>query len=184
MKKTTWLVFAAAVLVGCSTNAQVPIGKDTVVTMDYTGTLKNGTVFDSSSQHGQPFTFIQGEGQIIPGLAKGLAGLKTGDTKTIVVPAAEAYPYNKNMVVTVPKSQFPKGMDIKDGVEVASRTPNGTLQGKITKVGKDTVTVDFNLPIAGKELIFKVHILGVRKATSDEISGKVKPTPVLPKKKK
>jgi len=87
------------------------------------------------------------------------------------------------MVITVPKSQFPKEMNIKEGAEVATQTPNGPLQGKITKIEKDQVTVDFNPSIAGKELIFDVDILGVRKATPDEISGKVQPTPVLPKKK-
>jgi len=183
MKKLIWLVFAAAVLVGCSANAKIPIAKDTVVTMDYTGKLKDGTVFDASSKHGQPLTFVEGEGKIIPGLEKGLVGLKVGDKKTIDVPADEAYPYNKQMIITVPKSQFPKEMNIKEGAEVATQTPNGPLQGKITKIEKDQVTVDFNPSIAGKELIFDVDILGVRKATPDEISGKVQPKPVLPKKK-
>lgn len=182
MKKFTWLAFAALVLVGCSAHAKVPIGKDTVVTMDYTGKLKDGTVFDSSSVHGKPLTFIAGEGKIIPGLEKALVGMTAGQKKTVVVPASEAYPYNKNMVVTVAKSHFPKGMDIKDGAMVSTQSPNGPLQGKIIKVEKDKVTVDFNPPIAGKELIFEVHILGVRKATPEEISGKVQPKPVLPKK--
>lgn len=93
----------------------------------------------------------------------------------IVVPVDEAYPQNKKMVVTVAKSQFLKGRDIKKGVEVASQTPNGPLQGRITKAENDKVTVDFNPPIAGKELIIDVNILGVRKATAKEISGKVAP---------
>lgn len=182
MKKLIWLVFAAAVLAGCSNNAKIAIAKDDVVTMNYTGKLKDGTVFDASSKHGQPFTFIEGEGKIIPGLDKGLLGMKAGEKKTIDIPASEAYPYQKSLVITVPKTQFPKTIDVKVGTEVASQTPNGPMQGKITKVDGDKVTVDFNLPIAGKELIFDVDILGVRKATPDELSGKVQPKPVLPKK--
>lgn len=181
MKKLIWLVFAAAVLGGCSSNAKISIGKDTVVTMNYTGKLKNGTVFDASSKHGRPFTFVEGEGKIIPGLEKGIIGLKVGDKKTIDIPASEAYPFQKSMVVTVAKNKFPKTIDVKVGTVIASQTPNGPLQGTITKVKGDQVTVNFNLPIAGKELVFDVDILGVRKATPDEIAGKVQPKPVLPK---
>lgn len=178
MKKLLLLAFAAVVLAGCS-KAAVPIGKDTVVTMNYTGKLKDGKVFDSSAQHGQPFTFIDGEGKIIPGLEKGLAGLVAGDKKTIVVPADEAYPYNKNLVITVSRDKLPTTMTVKVGGEVATQTPNGPLAGQITKVEGKQVTIDFNPPIAGKELIFDVHILGVRKATPEEIAGKVPPKPVI-----
>lgn len=182
MKRFILLVLAVGLVAVWGVSAKTPIGKNTVVTLNYTGKLKNGKVFDSSSRHGQPLTFIEGQGQIIPGLAKGLSGLVAGDRKTIVVPPKEAYPYNKNMVITVDRSRLPKTMNVKVGAGVISRSANGTFQGRITKVVGKKVTIDFNPPIAGKELIFKVHILGVRKATKAEISGKVPPKPVLPKK--
>jgi peptidylprolyl isomerase len=61
------------------------------VTVNYTGMLSDGTVFDSSASHGQPFTFTLGVGQVIPGWDKGIVGMKVGDTKTLVIPPADAY---------------------------------------------------------------------------------------------
>ncbi len=62
-----------------------------VVTVNYTGKLADGTVFDSSASHGQPFSFTLGAGQVIPGWDKGLVGMKVGETKTLVIPPSEAY---------------------------------------------------------------------------------------------
>jgi len=71
-------------------NATVAAAGDTV-TLNYTGTLADGTVFDSSASHGQPFSFVLGAGQVIPGWDKGILGMKVGESKTLVIPPADAY---------------------------------------------------------------------------------------------
>ena len=61
------------------------------VTLNYTGKLADGTVFDSSASHGQPFSFVLGAGQVIPGWDKGILGMKVGESKVLVIPPSEAY---------------------------------------------------------------------------------------------
>ncbi len=71
-------------------NTTVAAAGDTV-TLNYTGTLADGTVFDSSASHGQPFSFVLGAGQVIPGWDKGILGMKVGESRTLVIPPADAY---------------------------------------------------------------------------------------------
>jgi peptidylprolyl isomerase len=177
-------VFSVLTLTACAGQKKIPVAKDTVVTVNYTGTLADGSVFDTSIADGkEPLTFVAGEGNMIPGFESALMGMFAGDSKTFTIPAAQAYgPYDKDKVVDVPRSQFPADMDIKEGMAVGRQTDAGTLRGTITKISKDTVTVDFNSPLAGKDLTFNVQVLDVRKATADEISGKAQPAPPAPKK--
>lgn len=157
------------------TNAGLTVAKDTVVTLNYTGTLADGTVFDTSIGK-PPLTFVEGEGHMIPGFEKGIMGMKAGQSKTFTIPASEAYGEpNKNLVVGVPKNQFPKDMVLKVGERVARQTSQGPIPGVITAIGSDTVTVDFNSPLAGKDLTFTVEIISVLKATPAEIAGKTGP---------
>ncbi len=165
----------AVVFAACA--PAVPVAKDTVVTMSYVGKTTDGNVFDSTAGRA-PLTVVIGEGNIIPGLEKGLMGMRAGDKKTIDVAAADAYgPRRDNLVFDVPKSSFPPDLQLKAGLEVVSQTPQGPLPARIVEIDKDTVKVDFNHPLAGKDLIFDVQVLDVRKATPDEISGKVQPAP-------
>ncbi len=156
-------------------NEGLSVEKDTVVTLNYTGTLADGTVFDTSiGKH--PLTFVEGEGRMIPGFEKALVGMKAGQSKTFTVPANEAYGApDKNLIVDVPRAQFPKDMQLTVGEHVARQTAQGPIPGVITAIGADAVTVDFNSPLAGKALTFKVEIISVRKATPEEISGKIAP---------
>jgi len=177
MKRFIFIAIAAVALAGCSSAKNLPVAKDTVVTLNYTGTLKDGTVFDTSVGK-TPLIFVAGEGKMIPGFEKEIMGMKPGQEKTFTIPAADAYGEpNKDLIVDVPRTQFPASMDIKEGMHVARQSAQGPIPGVITKVGADTVTVDFNSPLAGKDLTFKVNIVSVTKATPDEISGKVEPTP-------
>ena len=179
MHKIAYAVLAALVLAGCSAG-KMAVAKDTVVTLNYTGKLADGTVFDTSIGK-SPLTFVEGAGTMIPGFEKAVLGLKAGQKKTFTLTPAEAYGEpNKALIIDVPKSQFPATMDVKAGMHVARETPQGAIPGVITKVGTSTVTVDFNSPLAGKTLTFTVDILSVRKATAAEISGKVQPAPPAP----
>ncbi len=82
---------SAAINTATNTNSLTVAEPNDIVTVNYTGKLANGTVFDSSASHGQPFTFTLGVGQVIPGWDKGIVGMKVGQTKTLVIPPNEAY---------------------------------------------------------------------------------------------
>jgi len=130
------------------------------VTMEYTLTLPDKTVADST-KGGPPFSYIQGKQEIIPGLEKALAGLKAGDKKNVTIPAAEAYgPYDEKKKVDVPKKNVPP--DVK--VETKLRAANG-MEAKVIELKKDSVVVDVNHPLAGKDLTFDVNIIDVEQPT-------------------
>jgi FKBP-type peptidyl-prolyl cis-trans isomerase 2 len=128
------------------------------VTLEYTLTLPDKTVVDSATGQA-PFSYTQGKQEIIPGLEKAMAGLKAGDKKRILVPAAEAYgPYDDKKVVTVPKKNVPP--EVKTGTRLRAR--NG-MEVKVIEVKADSVVIDANHPLAGKDLTFDVNIIKVEK---------------------
>ena len=132
------------------------------VTMDYTLTV-DGQVEDSS-QGKEPLTFVMGEGKIIPGLERQLEGLTQGDTRTITVSPDEGYGQrNPEAVKEIDKSAFKDASAMKVGQVVTAHSQSGhTYHGIITDVRDKTVMVDFNHPLAGKELKFDVKIVDVK----------------------
>jgi FKBP-type peptidyl-prolyl cis-trans isomerase SlyD len=145
------------------------VADDLVVTMDYTLTVDNEIV-DSSEQDG-PIQFLQGHGNIIPGLEAHLGGLAVGESLEVSVVAKDAYgEFDPEQIVDVPISEFPEEICIEPGVELEMKDTEGDqLFARIVSVGKSRVKLDFNHPLAGKELSFKVAILGLRAATPDEL---------------
>lgn len=135
------------------------VGDGMKVTLEYTLTLPDKTVADSTA--GQtPFSYTQGNHEIIPGLEKALTGLKPGDKKRITAPAAEAYGlYDEKKKLTVPKDRVPP--EVKVGTRL--RDQNGQ-EAKVVELKGDSVVVDVNYPLAGKDLTFDVNILKVEKA--------------------
>ena len=90
------------------------VKKGDKVKVDYTGTLEDGTVFDSSEKHGQPLEFEVGAGQVIPGFENGIIGMEKGNEKDIEIKPADAYgEINPEMVKELPKDQFPQDKEIK-----------------------------------------------------------------------
>lgn len=132
------------------------------VRIHYTGTLNNGTVFDSS-QGRDPLEFTVGSGQIIPGLDKALPGMAVGDTKSVPVPAAEAYgARNDEAVMDVPKSEFPDDIPLKAGTMLEMRSPDGkAVPVQITEVKDDAVTLDANHRLAGEDLNFDIELVSI-----------------------
>ncbi|MDI6716675.1 MAG: FKBP-type peptidyl-prolyl cis-trans isomerase [Actinomycetota bacterium] len=117
---------------------------------------------------GQPLMYIHGEGYLIPGLEKGMKGLRAGDKKTIIVQPEEGYglPTADN-IVCVPKDKIPKGAVYHEGDRIPGTSPEGEMRvGKVTKVDKDSVTIDFNHELAGRILQFEVEIIEVVNKTS------------------
>ena len=140
-----------------------------VVAMDYTLHV-DGEVVDSSEGH-EPLEFLQGVGSIIPGLERELYGMAIGETKKVVVAAADAYgEFDEQALVDVPKGEFPSQIPLEPGTELQVRGQDGeTMYGRITNVGEETVQLDFNHPLAGKELNFSVTIAALREASDEEL---------------
>ena len=138
------------------------IEKGRTVTFDYTLTV-DGKVVDSSQGH-QPLQYKHGEGKIIPGLSRQLEGLRVGDEKDIVVASDEAYgKADPKAFQEVPKSRMPKNLALKIGTQLQATSQNGKiLLVTVSQVKKDTVILNFNHPLADKELHFHVKIVGVQ----------------------
>jgi FKBP-type peptidyl-prolyl cis-trans isomerase SlyD len=140
-----------------------------VISFHYTLTDKSGKVIDASKERG-PLSFMEGSGQIIPGLEKQLANLNVGDKRKIQVPAAEAYgERNEQMVVKVEPSQLPKA-DVKPGDRFSGGPEPHAPIFIVTSVTATEVTLDGNHSLAGVDLIFDVELTSVREATEEELS--------------
>ena len=138
----------------------VTAGKE--VSIEYTLTLDDKTVVDTNVG-GEPFTFVQGNQQIIPGLEKEMEGLKVGDNKQVTVQPEDGYGVvNKEAFLEVDKGQLPPEA-LHEGAQIQGQTPEGQpMRGQVKEVKETTVVLDFNHPLAGKTLFFDVKVLGIK----------------------
>jgi len=145
-----------------------------VYSIEYTVVNSRGEVIDSNK--GQlPLEFIGGKGQIIPGLEKEVENMSVGEEKTVFVPASEAYgEYNEEMVDTLPKEQF-EGIELQKGMTLYGQTPDGqTIAVTVKDFDENSVTIDYNHPLAGEDLTFKVKLVSKREATAEEaLTGQI-----------
>jgi FKBP-type peptidyl-prolyl cis-trans isomerase SlyD len=145
--------------------------RNKVVTFHYTLRDKEtGEVLDSSQAYGQPLSVLFGAQNIIPGLEARMEGMEPGEKKTIEVPAAEAYgEKDPNLVQQAPREYF-QGVELEKGLPLQAQTPEGQIINMIVvDFDENTVTVDMNHPLAGKDLVFDVEVVDVRDATLEEI---------------
>ncbi len=141
-----------------------------VIGFHYTLTDKTGTVLDSSIGD-EPLYFLENSQQIIPGLESVIALMNVGDKKKIEVEAANAYgDVNPELVVKVKKTQFPPDAQLTVGDQFQVNNDAHSPVFTIMSIETDEVTVDGNHPMAGKDLIFDVEIVGMRPATAEEVS--------------
>ena len=145
------------------------VADDLVVSMDYTLTV-DGKIVDSSEEDG-PIQFLQGYGNIIPGLEAHLGGLAIGESLQVSVAAKDAYgEFDPEQIVDIPLDEFPEEICIEKGVELEMKDQDGDLLfAKVVSVGKSRVKLDFNHPLAGKPLTFDVTIVALRPATPEEM---------------
>ena len=140
-----------------------------VVTFHYSLTNVDGDTIDSSKS-GEPFSFLEGAAQIIPGLEKAMLDLKAGDKKKIRVQAAEAYGERaETMVVKVPREKLPT-QEIRVGDRFRGGPDEHSPVFMVKEVTDTIVTLDGNHPLAGQDLNFAVEIVDVREATAEELS--------------
>ena len=148
--------------------------QNSVVGIEYEVKEAGTTEVVDSNKGGQPLEFIMGKGQIIPGLENALLGMNEGDNGDIMVKAADAYgDVNPEAMQTLPKEQF-EGVDLVEGMSLYGQGEDGqTVQVIVKSFDDKEVNVDFNHPLAGKDLMFSVKVLSARAATEDEISSGV-----------
>ena len=131
------------------------------VKVHYTGKLQDGSVFDSSEGK-SPLEFELGAGMMIAGFDKAVTGMKLGDKVTANIPSAEAYgPVRKEMIMDVPKTQLPEGMNPNVGDKLAIQQPQGAVPVTVTHVDDEKVTIDANHELAGKDLIFDIELVEI-----------------------
>jgi FKBP-type peptidyl-prolyl cis-trans isomerase SlyD len=147
------------------------IGKGSVVGIDYTLHLGDGEIVDKS-EHGEPLTYLHGEGQIVPGLEAALEGLEAGSKKQVVVEPAEGYgEHDDRGIQTVPRKAFPPDFEPEIGMSLTAEGPGGeAVPFSVREVRPDEVVIDLNHPLAGKTLHFDVTVRDVRQATDEELS--------------
>ena len=154
------IIFLAAILVSGCGGIKAETG-DTVK-IHYTGTLNNGTVFDTSLE-GQPLKFTIGQGQLISGFEQAVIGMKVGDSKTVNIPANEAYgPYRDDLVITVNLSQLPDNTEVGQQLQMME-TDGSVLVVTVIGISETTATLDANHLLAGEDLIFEIEIIEIEK---------------------
>jgi FKBP-type peptidyl-prolyl cis-trans isomerase SlyD len=146
------------------------VADDVVVSIDYTLTV-DGNIVDSSEEN-KPLEYLQGYQNIIPGLEKELTGMQIGESRDVTVLPKDGYgEKDPNALIEVPRSEFPKDFELKTGLELQLQNEdNELLNAIIVDVGSKTVKLDLNHPLAGKELFFRVTVVGLREPTEEEIS--------------
>lgn len=146
------------------------VADDVVVSIDYTLTV-DGEVVDTT-EGDEPLQFLQGHQNIIPGLEHELTGMKIGDSKQVVVPPTEAYgEVDPENIIEVPRTEFPPEIPLEPGTELEVKNADGeVLSATIAEITGDTVKLDFNHPLAGKQLTFDVKIVDLRTATEEELA--------------
>ncbi len=145
------------------------IADDVAVTMHYTLTI-DGEVVDTSEGE-EPIYFLQGHQNIIPGLERELYGMAPGDSQEATVKPEDAYgEVNPDDIQEVSKEEFPDDFPLEPGVGLDMQNQEGELlEAIVHSVGEDTVKLDFNHPLAGKTLHFKVTVVALRTATEEEL---------------
>lgn len=146
------------------------IANGTVVSIDYKLHLGDGKVVDASEE-GEPLTYLHGEGQIVPGLERELAGLGAGDARKVVVTPADGYGERDLAgMQRVDRTAFPPDVELTVGQELSAVGPDGeVVPFVVQEVGLDKVLIDLNHPLAGKTLHFDVTVREVRSATAEEL---------------
>jgi peptidylprolyl isomerase len=132
------------------------------VRIHYTGTLEDGTQFDSSEGR-DPLQFAVGSGQVIPGFENAVEGMAVGDKKSVTIQPEQAYGQRHDQLVQeVPKEQLPDGLTPAVGMELQAKDQSGqVMRLSVTAIGDESITVDGNHPLAGETLNFDIELVEI-----------------------
>jgi len=130
------------------------------VSVHYTGKLENGEIFDSSSGR-RPMTFTVGTGQIIRGFDEAVLGMAVGDKKTVTIAPEMAYgPRQLELIVDIPRTTVPEGMDLEKGMMIELVDPQGNrIPAEVFEILDEVVKMDLNHFLAGKTLVFDIEVV-------------------------
>ena len=137
-------------------------GNGNSVKVHYTGKFDDGTVFDSSTGC-EPLQFTIGEGQVIPGFEQGVIGMNPDETRTVAIPADEAYgPHREELVTVIDRNQLPPDMVLSLGQQLQARqADNQSYVVTVTDIAGSNVILDANHPLAGKDLTFDIQLVEI-----------------------
>ena len=146
------------------------VANDLVVVIDYSLHV-DGELVDSSDEQ-EPLQYLQGHNNIIAGLEREMLGMKIGESKKVVVSAEEGYgEFDPEDFLEVPKNQFPTDIPVEVGIELQVEDEDGNpTYARIEEVENNVVTLNFNHPLAGKELHFTVKVLALREPNAEELA--------------
>ena len=153
------LVLMAALVVGCAGASGAAVGDS--VQVHYTGSLSDGTVFDSSEGR-EPLSFVIGDGTMISGFDAAVRGMEVGETKTFTIPAAEAYgDYREDRVVVLPRDDLEEDLEVGERVSLQNVTSGETIDFIVTEISDTEVTLDANHPLVGEDLTFEIELVAI-----------------------
>lgn len=138
------------------------IQPDSLITMHFRLALDNGFIVEDT-WNDEPLSVKLGEGALIDGLEGAIVGLKVGETKSIELTPAQAFgPWDDERIMEMDKSDFPNELAIEKGKIIGFTAPSGEeVAGTVRDIRDDVVVVDFNHPLAGKQVIFDVEIISI-----------------------
>lgn len=147
------------------------IADKTVVSFHYTLARPDGSTIETSRDGGEPVTYMHGTGNIISGLEKALAGKQAGDAVQVTVAPEEGYgPYREDMKQRIPAKYLGGSAKLRPGMQVPLQLDHGTQLVRVLKVGKFSVDIDANHPLAGQTLCFDITVDSVREANAEELA--------------
>ena len=136
--------------------------KGDAIKVHYSGRLEDGTSFDSS-RGGDPLALTLGKGEVIPGFDQAIEGMSLGESKTVTIPAEQAYgPRIDELVVVLERKDMPEDIDLSIGRQLEVTQEEGeSFVVEVTSLSDTTVTLDANHPLAGKDLIFDIELVEI-----------------------
>lgn len=140
----------------------MPVASGNTIKIHYHGRLNDGTVFDSSNGR-PPLEFTVGTGSVIKGFDDGVKGMSVGEKKTIEIPFPEAYgPEDPSMIIEFPKQQLPEDLHPEIGMQLNMNNASGEqFPVVVTEVNEDSIILNANHPLAGKDLIFDLELVEI-----------------------
>ncbi len=159
----TCLTIAFVSACGCTgAGGQAAVQNGDLVQVHYTGTLANGTVFDTS-EGGEPLQFTVGNGEVIAGFDQAVLGMHVGESKTVTIPTNQAYgAYSEDLIFDLDRAQYQGTSAPEVGQQVQLSTSEGrTMTLPVINVTDSTITVDANHPLAGKDLTFTIELVEI-----------------------
>lgn len=148
------------------------VANDQVVSLAYELRLENGEVLDKSEDQ-KPLEFVQGRGQIIPGLESALYGMQIGEEKEVVVSPEEGYgEYDEEDRDVIPRKSFPSHLDLTEGMglRLRDKKTGEVYTAYVAELDEEKAVLDYNHPLAGETLHFQVRVVDLREATAEELS--------------